>query len=70
MLTARILVLGASQSFDDLSTMLIFHTNGHDHLTDLNTSDRTLRFAVSAAHSRLKPERGEDDVIKGDKESK
>lgn len=57
MLTARVLVLGATQRFDDLSAMLILHANGHDDLSDLNTSDRALRLSVSAAHSRLQSEK-------------
>ena len=55
LLTTGELELRTAQSFDDLRLVAVAGTNAHDGLTDADTGNSTLRFAVRSSHSSLEP---------------
>merc|ERR1719219_1298957 len=55
LLPSRELEFGTSQSFNCSGFMIILTTNGHQWLTNVDSSNGSLRFTISASHTSLEP---------------
>ena len=55
LLATRELELGTPKSFNDGILMPVISPDGHQRLSDLDTSDGSLGFAKGASHSGLEP---------------
>ena len=55
LLATRELELGTPKSFNDGILMPVISPDGHQRLSDLDTSDGSLGFAKGASHSSLEP---------------
>merc|ERR1719348_2460741 len=55
LLTTRELELGPPQRLHCSSFIVVFTTNRHQRLSDVNASNGSLRFPVSTSHARLEP---------------
>merc|ERR1719370_1736403 len=54
-LTTRELEFGPPQRLHCSSFVVVFTSNGHQRLTDVDASNGSLRFPVSTSHSGLEP---------------
>jgi len=55
LLSSRELEFRSPESFNSNSLMLVFASDGNQSLTNVNTGNRSLRFAKSTSHSCLEP---------------